>query len=74
MARFIDLPVELLVQIMCDCDDIKSVVKLSSVCKPAHQVWSGNAIQVAYAVFMFTKSELEDFLALSKIENWIDFI
>jgi hypothetical protein len=68
MARLTDLPVELLAQVMCDCDNIKSVVQLSSTFKSVRQVWHDNTLKITLAVMSFTKSELIDFLALSKIE------
>jgi hypothetical protein len=68
MARLTDLPTELLVHIMRECDNIRSVLKLSSTCQLAHQVWCSNTREIAYAVFIFTRSELEDFLALFKLE------
>jgi hypothetical protein len=68
MARLVDLPVELLTQIMCECDDIKSVLKLSATCQQAQQVWYGNTLRITCTIFQFTISELVEFLALSKIE------
>jgi hypothetical protein len=68
MARLEDLPIELLTFIMCDCDSIKSVLRLSSTCKTFQQVWHGNALSIAHALFPFTKSQLLDFVKLSKIE------
>lgn len=68
MARLEDLPVELLVQIMCHCDNIKSVLRLSPTCKLAHQLWLDNAFQITGVVFMFERSELMDILALFKLE------
>jgi hypothetical protein len=72
MARFTDLPVELLTRVMRLCGDLKTVLRLSSACKTAQQVWFGNTLTIVRTMLPFTKSQLIDFVVLSRIEARID--
>lgn len=68
MPSIPDLPSELTVQIMCQCQDIKTVLRLSATCRSAYQSWCGNAAYIVSAACSFTHENLDDALSFARLE------
>jgi hypothetical protein len=68
MKQLMDLPAEVLVQIMRECPDIKSILRLSATCRVAQAVWHHSTILIICAIFELTRPELMGFLKLAKLE------
>lgn len=68
MPSLPDLPAELMVQIMCQCPDIKTILRLSATCRQAQQTWRDNVAYIVSAIFSFTSEDLDEVLDLAKLE------
>lgn len=69
MPQFSDLPTEILIQIMCECEDIATTLHLASTCIRMQEMWQSNAKHVTCAVFTFTYSEMVEYLVLAELEE-----
>jgi hypothetical protein len=64
-----EFPAELLAQIMSFCPDVRSMLRLASTSRRAHQVWQENAMAVACGVFALQPPEFLGFLEIAQIED-----
>lgn len=62
------LPVELIAQIMCDCPDVVSVVRLSATCRKTHAVLRDNTKSIIRAVLAISPADLQVLLLLTALE------
>ena len=63
------LPVELVSQVMCQCSDIATIVRLSSTCRKMQAVLRDNAKSIVATVLMNpSQVEFKAMLALARIE------
>jgi hypothetical protein len=68
MAILTDLPAEILVQIMCEFNYVRHVLRLSSACTRTRQVWCDNAAVIASEIFSFPRDELIEIVNLARLE------
>jgi hypothetical protein len=54
---------------MCECDDIMTVLRMSSTCHKLREIWLDNISSIVRAVFEFTRWELLEYLKLAIIEE-----
>lgn len=66
------LSAKLLARVMSECDDVTQVLRFASTCCKAQLAWHENALYITRSIWFFTKTEMMDFAALSKIEAPID--
>jgi hypothetical protein len=69
MPRLQDLPAEVLTQVMCECEDIMTVLRMSSTCHKLREIWLDNISSIVRAVFEFTRWELLEYLKLAIVEE-----
>jgi hypothetical protein len=63
-----ELPVELILQIMCDCQDIASVIRLAATNRTMQAAWYSNTTFVVCAVFGVKDEELRATLRLADMD------
>lgn len=63
-----ELPLELVLQIMCDCQDIASVVRLAATNRTMQAAWCSNTTFVVCAVFGMKDEEFQATLRLADTE------
>jgi hypothetical protein len=69
MTRLTDLPAEILVQILCNCQSIRRTLRLSSACRRTQQIWRENTAVIVCALFSFSRTELIEFLDSIHLEE-----
>jgi hypothetical protein len=63
-----DLPAEILLQILCQSYYIRRVLQLSSTCTLIRQLWLDNTAVIARAVFELSRAELLEILQIVRLE------
>ncbi|KAF1818439.1 uncharacterized protein K489DRAFT_384863 [Dissoconium aciculare CBS 342.82] len=69
MSHLLSLPAELIVQIMCECPDIRSLLHVASTCRSMQQVWLDNTAIIACSVLSFTMSELLEYVEIFGLQT-----
>ena len=63
------LPGELLVQIFCDCEDLKTAVRLSASCRRLRQTWCDNTTHVVRKICALSRENLHNAVDFAKLEE-----
>jgi hypothetical protein len=68
MAKFTDLPPEVILQIMCESWYIRHVLRLSATCSLTQHIWRDHAPVITCAVFSFSRADFLELLQCARLE------